>query len=66
MWVLLEVTGLLISPLLIIIPIGFMMLMMLIGGGVAAGSFASDRVCQRVSGICGRMMARMMQHMPDE
>ena len=39
---------------------------LLIGGGVVAASLASDGVRQRVSGICGRMMGRMMQHMPDQ
>ena len=66
MWVLLEVTAWWFSPLWIFVPIGFMVLMMVTGGGVVAGCLVSDRVRQRVSGLCVRMMVRMMEHMPDE
>ena len=54
------------SPLWIFVPISFMVLMMVIGGGVVAGCLVSDRVRQRLSGICVGMMARMMEHMPDQ
>ncbi len=63
MWVLLEVTA---WWFLIIVPVGFMVLMMVTGGGVVAGCLVSDRVRQRMSGLCVRMMVRMMQHMPDQ
>ena len=45
---------------------GVLLAGLLIGGGVVAASLASDGVRQRVSGIRGRMMGRMMQHIPDK
>ena len=63
MWVLLQVTA---WWFLIIVPVGFMVLMMVTGGGVVAGCLVSDRVRQLVSGLCVRMMVRMIEHMPDE
>ena len=55
MWVLLEVTA---WWFLIIVPVGFMVLMMVTGGGVVAGCLVSDRVRQRMAGLCVRMMRR--------
>ena len=63
MWVLLEVTA---WWFLIFVPVGFMVLMMVTGGSVVVGCLVSDWVRQRVSGLCIRMMVRMIEHMPDE
>jgi len=63
MSVLLEVTA---WWFLLIVPIGFMVLMMVTGGGVVAGCLVSGGVRQRMSGLCVRMMVRMMEHMPDQ
>ncbi len=63
MWVLLEVTA---WWFLIIVPVGFMVLMMVTGGGVVAGCLVSVRVRQRMAGLCVRMIGWMMHHMPDE
>ena len=45
---------------------GLLLLGLLIGGGVVAGSLTSHRVRQHASGICGRMMGWMTQYMPDQ
>ena len=63
MWVLIQFPG---WWFLLIVPISLMVLMMLTGGGIVAGCLMSDRVRQRMSGLCVRMMVRMMEHMPDQ
>ena len=65
MWVLLGVPGWLFFPWLLIVPISFMALMIVAGVGIAAEALLSERVHRRMSRMCGRMITRMMEHMPD-
>jgi hypothetical protein len=43
-----------------------LMLGLLVGGAIIAGSLASRRVRRHLSEIPGRMMGWMMEHMPEQ